>query len=294
MAPILKAVQSRCSLPIRGSEEHHLILLYTLVQHTRTAHSIDAHNEQTDKLMKYLMAPEMDKMNLSPKEIAGIKITHKEPAQFLLNIAIPQYSLLQDLEWKLLRAAGTHEFITSDNPIVYYNQFFTFRRFGSNTGIASKGLQIFFPISPKLLLVFYDAGVYGVGSKKCDVVDVFDAHDMEQLNRLQFVSALENVYFYGGSYPAFEEFHSSQRYRRPQKSRMQIFPSEETATHRKELIMMSKDDVRTELNLSFLRVLKPAKEWRRAFQATTPQPAVVVRNRRLMQEHESFMKRAAV
>lgn len=290
MSRILNVVQSDCVLPSRGSEDRLTLLLHVLMQHTRTAYSIDAYDEQIDKLMKYLMAPEMEKMNLSSEQIANIKITQKDSARFALGMATPHYPLLIDLEWKLLRATGTHEFITSDNPVVYYNQFFTFRKSGSNTGLASKGLQIFFPVSPKHLVVLYDGKVYGVGSKKCDVVDVSDARDMEQLNRLQFISALENVYFHGKCYPVLREFHASERYRRPRKSHMQVFPSEETVEHRKELLMMSREDVRTELDLSFLRLLKPAKEWRRAFQAMNPQPAVVVRNEPLMKDHEDFMK----
>jgi len=290
MSPILNAIQSGCVLPRRRSEDHLTFLLYVLMQHARTAYSIDAYDEQTDKLMKYLMAPEMEKMNLSSEQIKNIKITQKDSARFALGMVTPHYPLLIDLEWKLLRATGTHEFITSDNPVVYYNQFFTFRKSGSNTGLASKGLQIFFPVSPKHLVVLYDGKVYGVGSRKCDVVDVSDVRDMEQLNRLQFISALENVYFHGKCYPAPREFRASERYRRPQKSHMQVFSGEETVEHRKELVMMSSEDVRTELDLSFLRLLKPAKEWRRAFQAMNPQPAAVVRNESLMKDHEDFMK----
>lgn len=289
MARILSEVQSTCALPSRKSGDRLTFLIHVLTQHTRTAYSIDAYDEQTDKLMKYLMAPNMKEMNLSPEQIANIKITQKNSARFALEMVFPYYPLLIDLEWKLLRATGTHEFLTSDNPVVYYNQFFSFRK-GGNTGLASKGLQIFFPVSPKHLVLLYDGKVYGVGSRKCDVVDVSDARDMEQLNRLQFVSALENVYFHGKCFPALQEFRASERYRRPQKSHMQVFPGEETPEHCKELLMMSREDVRTELELSFLRVLKPAKEWSRAFQAMNPPPAVVVRNEQLMKDHEDFIK----
>lgn len=290
MSRILSAVQSDCALPSRYSGDCFTFLIHVLMQHTRTAYSIDAYDEQIDKLMKYLIAPKMEKMNLSMEQIEEIKITKKDSAKFILGVAASTYPLLIDLEWKLLRATGKHEFITSDNPVVYCNQLLYFRKFGSNTGIASKGLQIFFPISPKYLVILYDGKVYGVGSKKCDVVDVTNACDIEQLNRLQFVSALDNVYFRDKCYPVLQEFQASEYYRRLQKSHMQVFPGEQTAEYRKELLLMSKSDVRTELELSFLRILKPAKEWRRAFQAINPQPAVVIRNEELLKDHEDFMK----
>ncbi len=292
MSRILNAVQSNCVLPSRRSEDRITFLLHVLMQHTRTAYAIDAYDEQIDKFMKYLMAPKMKEMNLSPEQISSIKITQKDSARLVLGMATPYYPLLIDLEWKILRATGTHEFITSDNPVVYYNQFFSFRKLGSNTGLASKGLLIFFPVGPKHLVVLYDGKVYGVGSKKCDVVDISEVRDIKQLNRLQFVSALENVYFLDKSFPVFQDFRASEHYRRPQKSQMQVFLGEETSENQEELLMMSREDVRTDLELSFLRILKPAKEWRRAFQAMSPQPVVVVRNEQLMKDHEDFMKLA--
>lgn len=290
MSRILNAVRSDCALPNGKSEDRLTFLLHVLMQHTRTAYSIDAYDEQTDKLMKYLMAPKIKEMNLTAEQVANIKITHKDSARFALGIATPHYPLLIDLDWKILRATDAHAFITSDNPVVYYNQFFSFRKLGSNTGLGSKGLQIFFPVSPKHLVVLYDGKVYGVGSKKCNIVDVSDARDMEQLNRLQIVSALENIYFLDPKYPALQEFGKSERYRRQQKSHMQVFPEEETKEHRKELLMMSREDVRTELELTFVRLLKPAKEWRRVFQTMNPQPATVVRNEQIMKDHEHFME----
>lgn len=290
MSRILNTVQSSSALPKRFSEDCLTFLLHVLMQHTRTAYSVEAYDEQTDKLMKHLMAPKMKEMNLSPEQIESIKITQKDSARFVLGMATPYYPLLIDLEWKLLRATGAHEFITSDNPVVYYNQFFSFRKLGSNTGLASRGLQIFFPVSPKHLVVLYDDKVYGVGSRRSEVVDVSDARDVEQLNRLQFVSALENIYFRDKHFHVLPQFKASERFRRPQKSHMQVFPGEETAEHRKELLMMSREDVRTELDLSFLRLLKPAKKWRRRFKAMNTQPAVVVRSEALMKDHENFME----
>lgn len=290
MSRILQSVQSDGKLPNYNSEDRLTFLLHIVMQHTRTAYSVDAYDEQTDKLMKYLMTPEMEKMNFSREDIEKLKITQKESASFVLNMAAPYYPLLIDLEWKLLRATATNEFITSDNPVVYYNQYFDFRRFSSNAGLASKGLQIFFPISSKYLVLIYDAKVYGVGPRKSDILDVTDPRDIEQLNRLQFVSALENIYFRDKNFQPLQKFQASKKYRRPQKSHMQVFLSEETQEYRKEFLVMSREDVRTDLELSFLRILKPAKEWRRIFQAMKSQPAIVVRNEQLMRDHEDFMK----
>jgi hypothetical protein len=290
MSQILNRVQSKNTLPNRGSPDHITLLMYTLIQHARTAYSAEMYDEQTDKIIKHLVAPKLVDMNYSSEQIASVRVTLKNPARFALSVAAPHYPLLVDLKLKLIRATGAHEFITSDTPVVFYNQFLSFRKLGSNTGLASKGLIIFIPISPKQLIILYDEAVYGVGSKSCDVINVSDPRDVEQINRLQFVSALENIYYSDKSFPALQEFKASERYRRTQKSRMQVFQNDRTGEQRKDLVMISGEDMETGLTLSFVRIIKPAKRWRREFQAKSSQPAAVVRNETLLKHYKDFLK----
>ena len=71
---------------------------------------------------------------------------------------------------------------------------------------------------------------------------------------------------------------------------MHVTLEEETETGRKELLATSKEDVRIDLTLSFIRLLKKAKEWRREFQNKRIQTAVIVRNPHLVNNHENFLK----
>ena len=289
ISQIFNKVQSNNILPKRGSPDHITLLMYILIQHARTAYSAEMYDEQTDKIIKHLVAPELEDTNYSSEQIASVRVTLKNPARFALSVAAPHYPLLVDLKLKLIRATGAHGFITSDNPVVFYNQFLSFRKLVSNTGLASKGLLIFLPINPKQLIILYDEAVYGVGSKKCDVINVSDPRDVEQINRLQFVSALENIYYFDKSFPAFQEFKASERYRRTQKSRMQVFQNVRTGEQRQDLIMISGEDIEIGLTLQFLRIIKPAKRWRKEFQASNSQPVAVVRNEILLKHYKDFL-----
>jgi len=120
------------------------LLLYIIIQRTRTTYSVDEFNELNDKLIKNIMKPTIEDMKLSKEEVDSVKITVKNAQQILLGLGIQHHPLLLDLKWKLLKAAPPFEFITSDNPVVFYNQIMNFRNFGSNTGFSAKGLQIFF------------------------------------------------------------------------------------------------------------------------------------------------------
>jgi len=290
MSGIIRSVISDCVLPPKTSEDRVTFLLYILIQNARTVYSSDALDEQLDKLMKHLIEPQIKEMNLDAEQLHRIKITHENSARFGLAVATPLYPLLIDLEWKLLRASDRNEFITSDNPVVFYNQLLFIKRYASNTGLSLKGLQVFFPIGPKHMLILYDSEVYRVGSRRSTIIDVSNSRDIEQLNRLQFVSALENIYFRDAAYPVNQEFQCAKQFRRQQKARMRVFTEEETDEKRKERIAISKEDVRTDLEVSFIRLLKSAKEWRRQFQHMNPRPAVVVRNKCLVRELEDFLK----
>lgn len=287
-ARILQSIKTNMELPRRRSQDYITFLCYILTQHARTAYSADQYNEQANKLFKYLMAPKMKEMVLSDEQASHIKISYDDAPNISLAMAAPCYPLLIDLEWKLIRATGTHEFVTSDNPVVFYNRFFSFRKYGSNTGLASKGLQIFFPIDPKNLLLLYDGKVYGVGAKKCEVIELFNENDVKQLNYLQFVSALENVYFSSNFFAVTQTYDACKRYRKPQKSFMAVSRGEEINGRREDLVMMSASDIRTELDLSFVHILKPAKRLRKSLAAMREQPAVVVRDRRLANDFERF------
>lgn len=68
--------------------------------------------------------------------------------------------------------------------------------FGSNTGVASKGLQIFVPLDPEKMVLLYDSDVYSVGTtNKKAVVEITTPTDIYGLNTLQMCSADENIYF---------------------------------------------------------------------------------------------------
>lgn len=286
---IINSVVSDCALPNPHSERLLIFLIHILMQHNRTVYSASMYNEQAEKIVKILMAPKIEEMNWPAAAVDNIRITLKNAPQFGLNMATPLYPLIMDLKWKLLRATGKHEFITSDNPVVFYNQLFSFQKNGGKTGLASKGLEIFFPISPRHLVLLYDDKVYKVGVKKDNVINIENPRDMEQINRLQYVSALENIYFYNPEYPALLELEKSNKYLRHQKTCTSYLPGSGAEEYIKGLLLSSSEDVQTDLDISFVKIAKPAKVWRKNFLKQTSRPLVVVRNEPLIKAWQNFM-----
>ena len=238
------------------------LLIYVLMQYGRTAYMADATDEMNDKLIKHIYGP---KAKAEGIDLSGIKIGIQDPARYSLSIITSMHHMLLDLNCKLLFNTTDIEFVTSDNPVVLYNQLLSFRKFGSNTGLASKGLQIFFPISPDKVLLFYDDGAYSVGNRSKPVVNISVARDVFEINTLQMCSAYENIYFRDKDFNIKALHCRATRYRRQQMTTMDVFTIEETEEGSREFIHSSREDVFSNLTLSFIRVTKSAKRWRDKF-----------------------------
>jgi hypothetical protein len=61
-------------------------------------------------------------------------------------------------------------------------------------GLASRGLQVFLPISSKHMFVMFDGSTYAIGSKPSRNVNIYKK-DVLKLNILQYLHANENLYF---------------------------------------------------------------------------------------------------
>jgi len=153
------------------------------------------------------------------------------------------------------------------------------RTSGSNTGMALKGLQIFFPIWPFLTLVMYDKDVYHFGRTKSSPVHMASAMDVHELNMLQVASASKNVYMFTSAANIFRVAQDAVKCRRKKKTVTATFPQPDNGNRKSELIMTSHEDIRLNVTLSFMRVHKRAKTWLKDCRSQRFQQAVYVRDK---------------
>ena len=288
MANILEIIEKHCDLPPPLSPDHFAIILYVIMQHGRTKYAADQTDEMHDMVMKHL---HRESLKLEGIDIDKFNITIEEAPLLTLGIVVQGYPLLLDLAYKLLLNKTDVEFVTSDNPVVLYNQLFSFRKFASNNGLAQKGLQIFLPISPKIALIFYDHSVYTVGKRHGMTVNVDLTKDVYELNTLQMCSALNCVYFRDRELDVSSLYRKASPFLRQKKGTLNVFLGNKTKNKREELIGMSREDIRTNLSLSFLRLTKSARVWRKKFQKQKSQPVSVLRNQELHDLYEEFMSK---
>lgn len=196
LAPVLVRVAKK-----QDYDERELVALkwlaVTLLLRTRKAANV--YKVFPTRICYDVIKNAMDKGNLPPP--AGGKWTEeligwKGVPSFLMRNAIPCSMQMQTLACKLLRTPHGDSFITSDNPVVMLNQFCASADpFGSFVGFGRSGFQILMPISPNLCLLFYDAKIYKVGSRRYRLIELSKA-DVEIVNALQIQSSEDRLYFH--------------------------------------------------------------------------------------------------
>lgn len=151
-------------IPRPGSGGHLTLISFILLQRARTLYKAEEQNEMMGKLLRLLFAGSPT----APQNLDKLRVKSGEASQVAISSTLKTLPIVMDLKAKLLKADRPGiPFITTDNPVVLYNQYLENWATGySSGGLAQKGLQIFFPLSPRYCLMLFDPGIYRVGSRK--------------------------------------------------------------------------------------------------------------------------------
>jgi hypothetical protein len=250
-------------LPRPWSSDHHALLTFALAQAYRTRAAADETNAMADRLVKRVIR---DVPGLK-EHLGVIKVTIENAPLYSLGTAAMSFTLASDLRYKLLCNRTAVPFIASDNPAVMYNQFLEPRKTtGSNVGLAVKGLQVFLPLGPKHLLLFFDASVYTVGGRRLasQRVEVTTEADVCEMNMLQAVNAAECLYFNDAlSLRDVERLVTkAAKYRHDEKAKiLEYQPKSGDIARDGVLLRMFSPDVRVHLRLRCIRLTPHAERY---------------------------------
>lgn len=196
---ILKKTIDSNYVPPRYSREHSDLISFVCLLSARTKYNEEATNDSIDGFLKHVIsfANELTIDKKYPKEVLDkFRIKLNNAIHLSLETVIEMSPLLRDLKYVLLLNETRLSFWTSDNPVVFCNQLLeSLRPDTRNTYYTAKGLQIFYPISPRHCLLFYDETTYGFGSKTGSIIKIDDELDVERMNLIQFINANYNLYF---------------------------------------------------------------------------------------------------
>ena len=180
--PIYKKILASGDLNSLTSIDKQTIAFFIMTQELRTREHRelmkDMWKQAKDRLYKEKLTDEF-------KERYGIDTWGTEDGTKALQLSmfksIPSYAeILLQMKWILINNRTPIPFWTSDHPINRFNPI-DMRPYG-NLGLLSKGIQIHFPLSPKVVLSFSDPSTY----------DSFgESHETKDIQNVIFENSLQ-------------------------------------------------------------------------------------------------------
>ncbi len=225
-----------------------LIKRFILHQAFRTPNSGENIMESLNKGLKAFVKEYKPELWESLKDAT---LQHENPVLLGLLHSIEHEKLLDYLDFRFIVNLSLLPFITSDSPIIFYNQLMEQAgNYIGATGLVAKGLQIFYPIHPRLMICLYDPEVYDLGEDVncCSTESIATIH---QLNGLQFINCESQIYF--NNFISEEYTHElSNNFREYRGTKRNI--NEIINQNNKKYFFMGSEDIQIGLQLDFLKI----------------------------------------
>lgn len=164
--------------------------LFAWIQHLRTDQAMRQRKEAEEKVYDLSFEGAMSERAPPPQRQTDRDFMLSTMRAGLLNM-----KFTADLKHCVLDNETAVDFVTSDDPAIMTNRFLK-QRFGhTNFGMASSGLMLMLPLSPRQLLLMYDGNVYTLPDKEKGRLRLRRESSVRAMNDLQFIRAAHNIYF---------------------------------------------------------------------------------------------------
>lgn len=174
-----------------GSLQHVASLHHLLLSDLRTPANTERLQAQIDKIREVGFSGRQ-----LPNEFHRLKLTPEMAIEFALDFVQSGMEFCRDLTLRVIKNKTATPFITSDAPVLRYNQLLEKHRVtGGITGTAHAGLQLFMPIDARTMLVAYDAAYYRIGARTNNKISFCSERDVEQINLLSFLNCHSSLFF---------------------------------------------------------------------------------------------------
>lgn len=167
---------------------------FAFYQSQRTLAAANRTGDLAETMMKARMSGDG---RLEGIDLDAFRIRMTNPQYLTLFAAICALPLVSDLAASFVLASRGASFVVGDHPAVLANQFGEGRPEFAGlplTGLATLGLQLFLPLSPRVTFALYDPTTYAYGGSRSKVCHA-GSRDVHALNRLQVLNAESCFYF---------------------------------------------------------------------------------------------------
>lgn len=173
------------------------LMMFFYLSDVRTAYAADTfiHGKKLSVKASAKLYREHKRIEMSDEEIENIPITADKPNLYYLKNLKHLMEMVGDLSIVLLHNTSSRQFVTSDCPVVKYNQLFVARDYIRSYGYGQVGFQCFLPISPHFCLVLYDDVVYKCKNERNFVIRINAPDQIIELNKLFVENSRQAIYF---------------------------------------------------------------------------------------------------
>ena len=262
LAEMIKSIVESKKIPQRSNIHYTLLLLFVALTHVRNPIVIKNMRDNFKELNSCLTDLNVDSdLKKQIHDMSDNDIVKLHLSQLKLII-----DCLSDLKCKLFVNNTKIPFISSDFPVIRHNMFLdSFKWQHGKYGYACKGLQIFIPITPTIMIILFDADTYKVGINNRDVMELSNKQEIDNLNVMQSINCINTLFFDENINKAYVEnlvlgtakaridnkisFESSYLYREGEIYDLQ----------KPKNFISIKSTYRTKLNISCIKILDKAK-----------------------------------
>lgn len=207
----LNKLKSSLNFTELSEDEYCLILQAVLFQRARTLAGREKRKRPQDKLARLYMEVEINNdtslseeektqqreslgsLEANPKHYQGLEMIH----------SIQGVEYIIDMIPLLLINRTNHPFVFSDAPVVAFNNHQMNVKLRGVLGYQTPGLQLFYPLCDKVVLLLLDPAVYEVHGEISLKVEIRNNKDIDQINKLQIHNAFQSVYFSDHKYAEY-------------------------------------------------------------------------------------------
>jgi hypothetical protein len=190
---VFKKIITNYSLNCLNNDEKILLRFFTLFQESRTKFSKKFSHYFANSL-KTTNNGNIDFFQKIPRNVGReINDEYRTAFGWTLKAPILCHESISDLKPLLIINTTNQNFICGDAPVVRFNQIKIFNE--RLQSLYSPGLELFYPINNEVLLFYYDPKAYDI---ECDFDSTYyldKQTDLDALNKLQIINALESVFF---------------------------------------------------------------------------------------------------
>jgi hypothetical protein len=166
------------------------ILTYVMLQLGRTTYMSKKLSDDVNEMSLEIYKKCSGAKQLDPH----LEFRFDEPSLFSLSVFAGMITNMADLSFKLVCIDSKCDsyFITSDCPAFIINPYFDYLGYAGVKIMGCKGVCLMMPLTPKLMILFYDSNIYKIGNRKGKVV-ICESKEIEAINMLIVYEANEKL-----------------------------------------------------------------------------------------------------